>query len=82
MRIDSEQLAQHLKHGVRPLYTVHGEETLLALEAGDLIPLTVAPGDPIVLRIEGEPCGRARFGERDGRLAVRLTEILRPASNR
>lgn len=37
MRIDSEQLAQHLKHGVRPLYTVHGEETLLALEAGDLI---------------------------------------------
>ena len=37
MRIDSEQLAQHLKCGLRPLYTVHGEETLLALEAGDLI---------------------------------------------
>jgi len=37
VRIDSEQLAQHLKRGVRPLYTVHGEEALLALEAGDLI---------------------------------------------
>jgi len=37
VRIDSEQLAQHLKRGVRPLYTVHGEEPLLALEAGDLI---------------------------------------------
>ena len=55
---------------------------LLALEAGDLIPLAVAPGDAITLRIEGEPCGRARFGERDGRLAVRLTEILRPVPNR
>ena len=55
---------------------------LLALEAGDLIPLTVAPGESIVLRIEGEACGRGRFGERDGRMAVRLTEILRPSSTR
>jgi flagellar motor switch protein FliM len=55
---------------------------LLALEAGDLIPLSVAPGEPITLRIEGEPCGRARFGERDGHMAVRLTEILQPASTR
>ena len=55
---------------------------LLALEAGDLISLNLAPGEPIVLRIEGEPCGRARFGERDGRMAVRVTEILRPASIR
>jgi len=37
VRIDSEQLAQHLTRGTRPLYTVHGEEALLALEAGDLI---------------------------------------------
>jgi flagellar motor switch protein FliM len=55
---------------------------LLALEAGDMIPLTVAPGEPILLRIEGEPCGRARFGERDGRMAIRLTEILRPSPTR
>jgi flagellar motor switch protein FliM len=55
---------------------------LLALEAGDLIPLSLAPGDPIVVRIEGEPCGRARFGERDGRMAVRLTEILRQPQHR
>jgi flagellar motor switch protein FliM len=57
-------------------------QDLLALEAGDLIPLAVAPGEPITLRIEGETCGRARFGERDGRLAVRLTEVLRPSLHR
>ena len=37
MRIDTEQLAQHLNRGLKPLYTIHGEETLLALEASDRI---------------------------------------------
>ena len=37
MRIDSEQLPQHLKRGLKPLYSVYGEETLLALEAADRI---------------------------------------------
>ena len=37
MRIDSEQLPQHLKRGLQSLYTVYGEETLLALEAADRI---------------------------------------------
>jgi DNA polymerase-3 subunit delta len=37
MRLDSEQLAQHLKRGLKALYTVYGEETLLALEATDRI---------------------------------------------
>jgi len=35
MRIDSEQLGQHLSRGLRPLYTIHGDEALLALEAAD-----------------------------------------------
>lgn len=35
MRVDSEQLEQHLSRGLKPLYTIHGEETLLALEAAD-----------------------------------------------
>ena len=35
MRIDSEQLPQHLARGLAPLYTILGEEPLLALEAGD-----------------------------------------------
>ena len=39
MRIDTEQLAQHLTRGLKPLYAVHGEETLLALEAADRIRL-------------------------------------------
>lgn len=37
MRIDSEQLPQHLGRGLKPLYTVVGEEVLLALEAADRI---------------------------------------------
>jgi DNA polymerase-3 subunit delta len=37
MRVDSEQLPQHIKRGLKPLYTVYGEETLLALEAADRI---------------------------------------------
>jgi DNA polymerase-3 subunit delta len=37
MRITSEQLPQHLAQELKPLYTVFGNETLLALEAGDRI---------------------------------------------
>jgi len=37
VRIDTEQLAQQLSRGLKPLYTIHGEEILLALEASDRI---------------------------------------------
>ena len=37
MRISSEQLPQHLKRGLAPVYTVFGDEPLLALEAADRI---------------------------------------------
>jgi DNA polymerase-3 subunit delta len=37
VQIDSEQLGRHLQRGLAPLYVVHGEETLLALEAADRI---------------------------------------------
>jgi DNA polymerase III subunit delta len=37
MRIDTEQIAAHLDRGLSPLYTIYGEETLLALEAADVI---------------------------------------------
>ncbi|HXF67331.1 MAG TPA: DNA polymerase III subunit delta [Burkholderiales bacterium] len=37
MRIGTEQLQQHLARGLQPLYTVFGDETLLALEACDRI---------------------------------------------
>ena len=37
MRVTTEQLPQQLSRDVRPLYTVYGEETLLALEAADRI---------------------------------------------
>jgi DNA polymerase III subunit delta len=37
VRITTRQLAQHLKKGLAPLYTLHGPEALLALEAADLL---------------------------------------------
>jgi DNA polymerase III subunit delta len=37
MQIRPEQLAAHLQRGLRPLYTVHGDEPLLAQEAADAI---------------------------------------------
>ncbi len=37
MQVRSDQLAAHLRKGLRPLYTVWGDEPLLAQEAGDLI---------------------------------------------
>ena len=37
MRVEAEQLKQHLQRGLKSLYTVHGDEPLLAMEAADLI---------------------------------------------
>jgi DNA polymerase-3 subunit delta len=37
MQIRPDQLASHLQRGLKPLYTVHGDEPLLAQEAGDAI---------------------------------------------
>jgi DNA polymerase-3 subunit delta len=37
MPVSSEDLAQHLKRGINPLYTVFGDEPLLAIEAADRI---------------------------------------------
>jgi flagellar motor switch protein FliM len=55
---------------------------LLALEPGDVITLDAAPGQTIVIEIEGQPRARARFGARDARMAVRIQEILRNPSPR
>jgi DNA polymerase-3 subunit delta len=37
MRITTEQLQQHISRGIKSLYIVYGDETLLALEASDRI---------------------------------------------
>lgn len=37
MQIRPDQLASHLQRGIKPLYTLHGDELLLVLEAGDAI---------------------------------------------
>src|SRR5881392_1436529 len=37
MQLRSAQLASHLARGLAPLYVIHGDEPLLAIEAGDAI---------------------------------------------
>ena len=37
MQIRGDQLVQHLARGLKRVYTVHGDEPLLAQEAGDAI---------------------------------------------
>ena len=37
MQLRLEQLESHLAKGLRPIYTLHGDEPLLALEAADAI---------------------------------------------
>jgi DNA polymerase-3 subunit delta len=37
MQLKPDQLAAHLTRGLKPLYTIHGDEPLLAQEAGDAI---------------------------------------------
>jgi DNA polymerase-3 subunit delta len=37
MQIRAEQLEQHLARGLKPLYTIHGDEPLLAQEAADAV---------------------------------------------
>ncbi len=37
MQLKPDQLAAHLARGIRPLYVIHGNEPLLAQEAGDAI---------------------------------------------
>jgi DNA polymerase-3 subunit delta len=40
VQLKSHELPRHLERGVQPLYVVHGDEPLLALEAGDAIRAT------------------------------------------
>lgn len=50
-------------------------DQLLALEAGDVIPLAARLGDPTSLRVEGLTLARARLGSHRGRLAVRIERL-------
>src|SRR6476646_5030494 len=40
MQLAAGQLSQHLQKGLRPLYTLHGDEPLLVQEAADAIRAT------------------------------------------
>ena len=43
MQLRPDQLAAHIAKGLKPIYTVHGDEPLLAQEAGDAIRAASTP---------------------------------------
>ena len=53
MRLRPEQLSAHLAQGLAPLYVVHGDEPLLAIEAGDAIRAGLAVGARLGLMVRG-----------------------------
>jgi flagellar motor switch protein FliM len=53
-------------------------DQLLALEAGDVIPLDARLGDPTTLSIEGLTLAQGRLGRHRGRLAVRIERLNVP----
>jgi len=53
---------------------------VLAIEPGDVIPLDVGVDSPLALYVEDEACGSARWGERSGRIALRITEFKKRGS--
>lgn len=48
---------------------------LLAIEVGDVIPLTARVEAPLKITIEDHPCAEARMGRKDGQLAIRLESL-------
>jgi len=50
-------------------------DQLLALEAGDVIPLDARLGDPTTLSLEGLTLAQGRLGRHRGRLAVRIEHL-------
>lgn len=48
---------------------------LLDLEVGDVIPLELPVGSMIDVYVEDRACGKARWGRKDGRLAMRVEEL-------
>ena len=47
MQLKHDELARHLERGLQPLYIVHGDEPLLALEAGDAIRAAARAAGPV-----------------------------------
>ena len=50
-------------------------DDLLALEVGDVIPLTTRVDEPLHLTIEDLGCAEVQLGQKDGQLAVRLESL-------
>ncbi len=50
-------------------------EQLLALEEGDVIPIEARVGDTLTALVEGQTFAHAHLGQRQGRLAMRITDF-------
>ena len=50
-------------------------DQLLALEAGDVIPIDARVGDLAVVKVEGCAFARARLGQHRGQLAIRIEQL-------
>ncbi len=48
---------------------------LLSLEVGDVVPLGTGPSDPLILRVEGQPCGTSEMGSARGNRAIRILTV-------
>jgi len=53
---------------------------LLALEVGDVIPLSMSIGDPLRVLVEDQDCLRAALGRSQGKLAIQISHVERPKS--
>lgn len=62
-------VAVHLGHASLSL------RELLALEVGDVVPLSTPRQHPAVLDVDGRAIGLAHLGQSGGRLAIRITDL-------
>jgi DNA polymerase III subunit delta len=83
MRIDTLQLAKELKRGLKPLYTIYGDEPLVAMEAADAIREVARKGGATRETFDVEPgFDWAKFGAASAEMSlfasVRLLELRIP----
>ncbi len=57
-------------------------QDLMGVEVGDVIPLSLPVGESLEILVEGEPAGKASWGNFQGRLAVRLDRLNTERENK
>ena len=78
MQLRADQLAHHLARGLQPVYTIHGDEPLLAQEAGDAIRAAAREQ----LMVWGERNGITVIGQESGDAAAVIFDAIAAARAR